>query len=933
MFFLRKIKVPLIKLTLIISFLMIIKVPQMADYEESKPSSSPFLLQFGSQGIISLKERGDRFDTEFIQEGSTLGHVVVRYRMKGGKWQEFSTKNIPPTRRRIISSSPDNEETTPHFLIIYNESGWDDYFADLEFTQRFRVMGQALYWTLHLRNLTHKPLEIGDFILELPFNTQPRWDKEIMYTKRVYPHQFISGHGSFIFWMRPNSQGRFLLMTPVQECPLFEDARMERNFKPAKLEYIDRRGVYLHSKLTIDEAIKKGGNWRQDSTSLILTPKFSPQDEITYIFKFTWVDGYQGVRDALVENNLFDVEIVPGMTLPLNLAARLAIRTKNNYNLIPEFPTHTQIEKITEKSSGHIIYRVKFNKLGENKITVSWDDGKRMFLEFFITQPLETLIKKRASFLVNKQQHRDPSKWYDGLFSEWDMKKKILLNPDKRDGLKRYVLSCDDPGLGKAPYVAAKNVGWPEPEEIEAVEYYIKNFVWGKLQRTNQETYPYGVYGIPDWKTNREAGPTDREGWVGHLWRVFDYPHVINLYWSMYRLAQFYPELVHYLDADGYLERALGTAKAYFTLPLELAHWSALDLGTMDEMVINFLIQDLEKRGWKEKAEWLKRRWEKKIEHFIKDDPNLFHSEYPFDPTGFEAYHALAKYAYHQLKEGNSTLKVTLDEVKQFMEKEIALNIATRGWLETSYYQLGGEKRLRYMSQMGGWSILDYGLYYAENLYPFLRLGYASFLSSWALMNAGDEESNYGYWWPVKENDGAAGSAFVTEAYGRTWLGNEQKRGAWRYSAEIDLGFGAALRTAATIIAQDPLFGLICYGGKLEESGHELKIYSLDGLRQRFHLIKVHVKLHMNLERDGFTSSPPIIIHKNLNYLKFVIESRYEQPHLTKLYLDGLRPGSYRVVIDGREKDILSAQQLARGVEIQVENRNIPVEIICIAKN
>ncbi len=31
-----------------------------------------------------------------------------------------------------------------------------------------------------------------------------------------------------------------------------------------------------------------------------------------------------------------------------------------------------------------------------------------MPLEFFVTEPLETLIKKRAAFIVKHQQHRDP---------------------------------------------------------------------------------------------------------------------------------------------------------------------------------------------------------------------------------------------------------------------------------------------------------------------------------------------------------------------------------------------------------------------------------------------------------------------------------------------------------------------------------------------
>ena len=117
---------------------------------------------------------------------------------------------------------------------------------------------------------------------------------------------------------------------------------------------------------------------------------------------------------------------------------------------------------------------------------------------------------------------------------------------------------------------------------------------------------------------------------------------------------------------------------------------------------------------------------------------------------------------------------------------------------------------------MGGWAVQDYALNYAQNPVPYLRLGYASYLSSWALLNSGTAESNYGYWFPGKENDGGAGGGFEPRPWGRAWLGNkEMGRGSWWYSGEIDLGFSAALRMAATIVSEDPVFGLFAYGGDL----------------------------------------------------------------------------------------------------------------------
>lgn len=887
--------------------------------------SDLFLIRFDPSGISSLKRANDKYDTEYIRQGETLGHVIVRYRMLEEPWQDFSTKKIDEIRCQVRISSGKGD--TPHQYVVYNASGWDDYFADLEFHERFRVEGDALYWTLHFRNLTHKPLELGDIVLPLPFNSGPRWDKTVMYTQRVVPHRFISGHGSFLYWMRPNSEGPYLVMIPVAECPPFESSTNERNFKPVKLEYYDRNGLYIHSAASLPDAIAKGGSWRQAPSSATLTPKYSPDDELTYVFKFRWADDYDGIREIFYEEGLFDIHVVPGMTVPSDLDVMLALRTKNIVtSIIPEFPDQTKIEELDHKAKDTRVFKIRFSRLGENKLTVNFGKAQVMTLEFFVTQPLETLMKKRSAFLVKKQQHRDPGRWYDGLFSEWDMRYRVLRGPDDTDGLRRYVLSCDDPGLCKAPYIAAKNASYPSADEIEAVEYYIEHFVWGKLQCADSEPYPYAVYGIPDWRTNRQSKPADREGWTGHVWRVFDYPHVINLYWSMYRVAKYYPKLTRYLDADGYLDRAFGTAKAYFTVPYQTSNWKASALGNYDELVIPQLIEELHAKGWRKKADWLREQWERKVEHFINDRPNLFHSEYPYDPTGFESYQAFARYAVEKPRNMNITAEAAID----FMEEEIALNIASRGWLEAAYYLLGGERALRYMSQMGGWAILDYGLYYAEVPTDYLRLGYASFLSSWALMNSGTPDSDYGFWYPGKENDGAAGSAFVMQAYGRTWLGKEQGRGPWFYSCEIDLGFGAALRTAATIAADDPLFGLYAFGGRVFRNSDYLNVIPRDGLRQRFHVVRQNLRFHMFLERDGFCREKPIRLDDSLEEVSFILENRTGDDHTTSLSLSGLPTGHYQLFCNKRPLSVFESSTPKREIFLSLsfgENKELEVLI------
>ncbi len=870
---------------------------------QAPPTAGQFHVQFDKAGVTSLKFADDKFDTDYIADEATLGHLRIRYKMGENEWRNFSTED-PKNKVQQLPASR-SRKMLGQLAVIYNPQDWrkNEYYADLELTERFYMEADSFYWTIFVRNPTHKPIVLGDIFLPLPFNTSKRWDKTISYEQRVVQHQFISGNGSFIYWMRPNGVGPYLVMTPVATCPLFEPVRSEMNFAPGKLEYADRGGVYVLSGRRGEEDKARGGNWRQPQTTHTLAPTNSQRDGITYAFKFRWAKDYDAVREILVEEGLLDVNVVPGMTLPSGTDAQISIRSRSAINsLEPEFPADTGLEPAQSNQRDTHVYHVKFTRLGENKITVHFGRDQYSTLEFFVTEPLATLIKKRAAFLVSHQQHRDPSKWYNGLYSEWDMRQQVLRGPDNKDGLADYILASDDPALSKPPYLAAKNAIYPDPKEIGSLEYYLQSFVWGKLQMTPEEKYPYAVYGIDNWKINRDSKPTDRYGWTEHIWRAYDYPHVVYLYWSMYQIAKNYPELSHYASKDEYLGRAYGTALAFYTYPWEIAHWSANELGNYNELVIANLINELDRVGWKDKAAILRKHWEEKVEYFINDQPDLFYSEFPFDPTGFESTGAFAHYANEQVKDTHRTLHVTPADAKRFMDEQLACNLSTRGWLEPNYWQMGVEGNMRYMSQMGGWSVLDYALYYAPNPFPYLRLGYASLLSSWALMNTGTADTNYGYWYPGKENDGGAGSAYVPQAFGSNWFGKQQPRGAWQYSGEIDLGFGAALRTAAVIVADDPVFGRIAYGGALTHSAGHTEVIPQDGVGRRFHVIEAHHRVHLELDRDGFAADKAIRIDDNLQQLTFTVENRDPspaKPHTTQMTISGLQ-AAYEIMVDGK---------------------------------
>jgi hypothetical protein len=851
----------------------------------SKPSQddamAPFTIRFDGGAVTSLKYARDKFDTDYIRPRGRLGDIVVRYRIADGEWRTVETAKLDAAR--AVSHSAGGQTTE------YRLGG------DLLLSTSFVPKGNSLHWTIDVHNLTGQPLEIGDLALPLPMNTSFRQGQPA--TASVLKHSFVSGHGSFFFWMRSNSVGPYLVLTPTGDTAP---------------EYWEAQGgyrVYLHSVAAGADAKAKGCNWRQPHTSLTLAAQGQHGDSHSHGFVLDWANDYDGVRQILVDRGLVDVDVVPGMTVPSDLSARFALRaTQKIHGVDAEFPAETKIESLGVKDGRHL-YEVRFARLGENRLTVRYGDGRHLFLEFFSTEPVETLIKKRAAFTA-RHQHRDSAKWYDGLLAEWNMESQTLLGPDNYDkitGWRIYEVTCDDPGLSRPAYLAAKNAEFPVRSEVEALDYYVEHFVWGGLQRTTEETYPYGIYGIPDWKTNRESPDPGDKGKL-HIWRPYDYPHIVLTYFGLYKVAKNHPQIQAKLTAREYLQRAYGTALALFTVPMEIVKWSAYETGFYNELVIVELIDALEAEGLPDEAKALRDHWERKVKFFVNDSPDLFGSEYPFDSTGFESTHALAKYALqHADGPGETRSGITREDARKFMRTQMAANIFCRGWIEPAYYLLGSDYRgsagdgytLSYMAQMGGWAVLDFGLNFAADPFPYLRLGYASALSSWALMNTGTPDSRYGYWYPGVENDGGAGGGFEPAPYGHTWLDQPHHRGSWYYSCEINLGYCGALRCAATILADDPIFGRICYGGDWRHDKGGVAVFLKDGVRRRFHARLHGHALSLTSDVDRFPAAQPITVKDDLSEIRFRLESDNPAPHAATLLLTAA-PGRYRVQADGK---------------------------------
>ncbi len=919
-------------LTAVLPLLVVAQQPAAAPPQPGVIEKGSFRFSYDERGLSGLVNPHDPFGATLLPAGgrggcgqgaapATLG-LNVSYRAGNGEWASLSTRGAK------WRASPETG------VVTYTSS---DAAAPVKVIETFKTDGSMLDWTIDLESTGKLPARIGDLGISMPV-AGPSGENPIQIFERGFlRHQFVSGHGSFFYFVRASGAPPFLLVT----------------VKPGtKLEYFGAGGgrggaqVYVHSSRTGGGETR--GTWRQAHTALDLAPGGRPGSKVSYGFRMQWANSYEELRNLLYQEGLFDIRVVPGMTVPENLTARFSLHTKANVEAIQaEFPDQTTIRPLGKPRTDTQVYEAVFRKLGENMLTIRHDGGRRTYLEFFVTEPMETLIKKRAAFIVDKQQVKDPTKWWNGVYGIYDMKAKVTRTIDDPDiFLDRmvYALTCDDPGLSKAPYIAEKNVTFPNQKEIESLEYYLKNFVWGGLQRRDDERpYPYGVYGTPNWYVNRD--PARRKAYAEHLasgatalrdlvkehvWRSYDYPHVIMLYFHMYQIAKMYPDMSKYLDAAGYLNRAWETARAFYTYPYEIypEYYETYKWGLYNELVVLELIDSLNREGFREQAAWLRNEWEKKVKYFVYDDLYPFRSEYAFDRTAFESTYAFAKYgATHDMKpDSNLWFDIKLkrwyshpmvrrEDSRAFMDRQLASGLVVRGWLNPAYYTLGCDPGVSYMAAMGGWGVLDYALDFAPNPFDWLQLGYASYLSSWCLMNTGRADTNYGFWYPGRQNDGASGWQFQSSKIGSAWMGSSfpggvnVPRGPWWYDGEIDLGYGGALRMASTVVTCDPIFGWFAYGGALTEQGESLSINPRDGLRRRLHVIIPDMylpfpedirRLKVELERDGFAADGMVTMDKALQKIAFAVENRTATAHKTGVRLSMPLHSRYELMQDGK---------------------------------
>ena len=443
------------------------------------------------------------------------------------------------------------------------------------------------------------------------------------------------------------------------------------------------------------------------NTSLILAPSESK----SYAFKFFKTVDDNDVKAKLYDEGLVDVTVVPGMIFATNMKAKIDLHTfKNVTSVTAQYPSETTITFLNTAPADHNIYELTLGHLGQNDLTVQYGNGEKTVLQFYAIEPIDAALQRHSTFMVEKTQYNDPGTIRDKVFDDW-----MMQNKTTRNRFNGYWGWGDDWGLTHGQFLAKKNAQVPIASEVKAVDDYLETAIWANLMNGHHEDYL-----VPDFLMNQpNTTPT---------YRGYAYPHIYNTYFSMYKIAKMYPDIVPYKHTkEEYLLRTYNIFKALYDGPVAY-NW---ETGLMGELTTPDIIKALQDEGLTAEANDFIAKMATKYNNF-KNTTYPYGSEYSYDNTGEEAVYTLAK------MNNNTTM----------MSKIITKTRADRGQMPIWYYYadpvtITGENwwNFQYSTSLAGYAMDDWISNHSTAPEVRTTLSYAAKIPNIGAINSGQISS------------------------------------------------------------------------------------------------------------------------------------------------------------------------------------------------
>ena len=586
---------------------------------------------------------------------------------------------------------------------------------DLTVTGKYYEVGGQMpqvVWDVEIVNRGRRAIEIGELGFPLAFNNLYDgfgWSDEQLqrlWNSRVYIHKFIGGGASWVFAERMTAATPGLLVFPGDDTSWEFYSHVQASLN-TQFQWEGIPVVYVYSKATIER--EKTGGWTNEHTSLIL----EPGDRRTVQMRLvpTESDKQEGVHQTLVACGRPSIRLLPGAVAPLDVGIAVEVSGAAPSEFL--FSRETESEVDSDEEGGFCFVRP--SSPGMLRVTFRDRQNRPCHTHLMFTEPIGELIQRRAQYICDRQVEREDPNLANAI---------VLTNlatgehaTAEEDYTESAGIECS---LADALFLAEKNTVYPERAQIKVLDAYITDFVLQRVQNPGDHSVASVLL------ENKTLG--------AYFGRPLCYPHVFNLYHSMYRIASTYGETAQ--KPKAYLTRSYQTALAMFNFGWR--HY-VRTVGVLGYARIYDLLDDLRDERMEDEAEELLQRVQLKAE-------DLTSNEYPYagesvlDTSGMEEVFAAAKF---------------LDD-DAHLERTVRCAFAARS-LAPSWWWYGSDKRnwdgadstpTRAMADRGETclahttipnSLIFFGLMDRDYLAlpeAYMRMAFGGMLGPWALVRA-----------------------------------------------------------------------------------------------------------------------------------------------------------------------------------------------------
>lgn len=595
-------------------------------------AGSLITIEFGPGGRIqqlwasdpNLPEEGEDF--QFILPPLQIGEEITEeYNpgtiLIGARTDPNEPWVVSKNRTSLLDDLdfPDDDEEFTGFELNKTEFKYEfPLLEDIEATGKFFEEAGAvpqIVWQIELKNRGRVTLEIGELALPMAFNNFYDgfgWTDEHLkklWNSRVYIHKYIGGAASWLFAERMTAETPGLLVFPGANTgwEFFTHVRGSLN-TPFQWEGIPM--IYIHSKATIER--EEWPTWFNDHTSLILEPGDSQIYEIRFVP--TESDKTDGIHSTLTLCGRPTIKVLPSAVAPADVGIALEIG-----NASPQkFYVSREAMVETDSDENGAFCFIKPTEPGPMFVSFQSKEGKLCHAHLLFTAPVKDLIQKRANWIYSNQRVTDSTSPLKDAFALGNLK-----TGEPVTNASEYLESAGiESALADTLYLAEKNVIYPDREQIKALNACIKNFIQDDIQNPS----------------NWAVASIISEGVPGYFGRPMNYPHVANIYHSMYRIAETYGE-TDYTSVE-YLKMAARTICSMFTHGWRMYVRS---VGVLGFARMHDLLADLKTHGLDQEASELQGWIDFKAIELTK-------LKYPFagetvmDTSGFEEVFSAGKY-------------------------------------------------------------------------------------------------------------------------------------------------------------------------------------------------------------------------------------------------------------------------------------------------